>query len=242
MVRKVQSEFDQGLGYRSAIYIPFPQAVPLRATIDPAKCLTLSKGKCKQQSCVPACGPGAIDFEQKDEVVELDVGAIIMATGFELWDPAQESRYGYGRLDNVITSLEFERISNASGPTGGQIVCKNGEAAQVGRHPALRRQPRRELSGVLLARVLHVLAQVLAPDQGAPARDRGVRALHRHALLRQELRGVLQAAHGRGRQLRPRPRRRSHRRRPVARRSGASGGQGRRHPAGHSAGASRPTW
>ena len=77
---------------------------------------------------MPACGPGAIDFEQKDEVVELDVGAIIMATGFELWDPAQESRYGYGRLDNVITSLEFERISNASGPTGGEIVCKNGEA------------------------------------------------------------------------------------------------------------------
>ena len=128
VVRKVKSEFDQGMGYRSAIYIPFPQAVPLRATIDPAKCLTLSKGKCKQQSCVPACGPGAIDFEQKDEVVELDVGAIIMATGFELWDPAQESRYGYGRLDNVITSLEFERISNASGPTGGEIVCKNGEA------------------------------------------------------------------------------------------------------------------
>ena len=93
------SEFDQGLGFRSAIYIPFAQAVPLRATIDPTKCLTLSKGKCKQQSCVPACGPGAIDFEQKDEVVEIDVGAIIMATGFELWDATQESRYGYGRLD-----------------------------------------------------------------------------------------------------------------------------------------------
>jgi heterodisulfide reductase subunit A len=128
VVRKVKSEFDQGLGFRSAIYIPFAQAVPLRATIDPAKCLTLSKGKCKQQTCVSACGPGAIDFEQKDEVVELDVGAIIMATGFELWDAAQETRYGYGRLDNVITSLEFERISNASGPTGGEIVCKNGEA------------------------------------------------------------------------------------------------------------------
>lgn len=126
VVRKVPSEFDQGLGKRSAIYIPFPQAVPLRATIDAEKCLTLKGKKCKQP-CTTACGPGAIDFEQKDEVVELEVGAIIMATGFELWDPGQDARYGYGRLDNVITSLEFERISNASGPTNGEIVCKNGE-------------------------------------------------------------------------------------------------------------------
>lgn len=127
VVRKVPSEFDQGLGKRSAIYIPFPQAVPLRATIDPEKCLTLSRGKCKQP-CTKACGPQAIDFEQKDEEIQLEVGAIIMATGFELWDPGQDQRYGYGRLDNVLTSLEFERISNASGPTGGHIVCKNGEA------------------------------------------------------------------------------------------------------------------
>ena len=127
VVRKVPSEFDQGLSKRSAIYIPFAQAVPLRATIDAEKCLTLKGKKCKQP-CTTACGPGAIDFEQQDELVELEVGAIIMATGFELWDPGQDSRYGYGRLDNVITSLEFERISNASGPTGGEIVCKNGEA------------------------------------------------------------------------------------------------------------------
>ena len=126
VVRKVPSELDQGLGKRSAIYIPFPQAVPLRATIDAEKCLTLKGKKCKQP-CTTACGPGAIDFEQQDELVELEVGAIIMATGFELWDPGQDARYGYGRLDNVITSLEFERISNASGPTGGEIVCKNGE-------------------------------------------------------------------------------------------------------------------
>lgn len=127
VVRKVPSEFDQNLSKRSAVYIPFPQAVPLRATIDPTKCLTLRGKKCKQP-CVTACGPQAIDFEQKDEVVDLEVGAIIMATGFQLWDPGQEPRYGYGRLDNVLTSLEFERISNASGPTGGHIVCKNGEA------------------------------------------------------------------------------------------------------------------
>ena len=126
LVRKVPSEFDQGLGKRSAVYIPFPQAVPLRATIDAEKCLTLKGKKCKQP-CLTACGPEAIDFAQKDELVELEVGAIIMATGFQLWEPSQDSRYGYGRLDNVISSLEFERISNASGPTGGHIVMKNGE-------------------------------------------------------------------------------------------------------------------
>ena len=87
VVRKVPNEFDVGMSKRSAIYIPFPQAVPLRATIDATRCLTLSKGKCAKQPCVPACGPGAIDFDQKDEEVEIDVGAIIMATGFELWTP-----------------------------------------------------------------------------------------------------------------------------------------------------------
>ncbi|MGZ4199237.1 MAG: CoB--CoM heterodisulfide reductase iron-sulfur subunit A family protein [Thermoleophilia bacterium] len=127
VVRKVPNEFDVGLSNRSAIYIPFPQAVPLRATIDATRCLTLSRGKCAKQPCVPACGPQAIDFTQQDEEVEVEVGAIIMATGFELWDPKAENRYSYGQLDNVITSLEFERISNASGPTGGHIVCKNGE-------------------------------------------------------------------------------------------------------------------
>jgi heterodisulfide reductase subunit A2 len=127
VVRKVPSEFDQGIGKRSAVYIPFPQAVPLRATIDAEKCLTLKGKKCKQP-CTTACGPGAIDFEQKDELVDLEVGAIIMATGFQLWEPSQDARYGYGRLENVISSLEFERISNASGPTGGHIVLKNGEA------------------------------------------------------------------------------------------------------------------
>ncbi len=126
VVRKVPNEFDQGLSKRAAAYIPFPQAVPLRATIDPTRCLTLKGKKCKQP-CVTACGPEAIDFEQKDEEIELEVGAIIMATGFQLWDPTPETRYSYGKLDNVITSLEFERISNASGPTGGHIVCKNGE-------------------------------------------------------------------------------------------------------------------
>ena len=126
VVRKVTNEFDCGLSKRSAAYIPFAQAVPLYATIDPQHCLTLKGKKCKQP-CVTACGPGAIDFEQKDETVEITVGAVVLATGYQLWDASLEERYGYGRLDDVITSLEFERLSNASGPTAGRILRKNGE-------------------------------------------------------------------------------------------------------------------
>ncbi len=126
VVAKVPNEFNEGLDYRRAAYIPFPQAVPLRATIDPESCLFLTRGKCKQ-TCVTACGPGAIDFDQKDEYIDLEAGAIIIATGFDLFDASRDARFGYGRLDNVINSLEFERLSNASGPTGGHIVCKNGE-------------------------------------------------------------------------------------------------------------------
>jgi len=126
VVAKVPNEFNERLDNRRAAYIPFPQAVPLKATIDPERCLQLSRGKCKQ-TCVAACGPGAIDFEQTDETVDLEVGAIIMATGFKLFDATRDAKFGYGRLENVITSLEFERLSNASGPTGGHIICKNGE-------------------------------------------------------------------------------------------------------------------
>ncbi len=126
VVAKVPNEFNESLDNRRAAYIPFPQAVPLRATIDPERCLQLTRGKCKQ-TCVEACGPGAIDFEQKDELVELEVGAIIITTGYQTFDNERIARYGYGQLPDVISSLEFERISNASGPTGGEIVCKNGE-------------------------------------------------------------------------------------------------------------------
>ena len=203
VVRKVSNEFDQGLSKRSAAYIPFPQAVPLRATIDPVNCLTRKGKKCKQP-CVTACGPGAIDFDQKDEEITVEVGAIIMATGFELWDATQESplqlrplrrRYQQPRVRAHLQRLRSDRRPHR---------LQERRGAQVGRHPPLRRQPRRELPGVLLARLLHVLAEVRAPHQGAPARDRGVRVLHRHALLRQGLRGVLPAAHERGRQLHPR--------------------------------------
>ena len=122
---RIPSEFDVGLGKRGAIYIPFPQAVPLKAIIDSEKCLYLTKGKCKMK-CLEACERNAIQFEQGEERDEIEVGSIIVATGFQSFDPSIITQYGYGRYDNVITALQFERLCNASGPTGGKIVLKDG--------------------------------------------------------------------------------------------------------------------
>jgi heterodisulfide reductase subunit A len=122
---KVDSEFEVGLGQRKAIYTPFAQAVPNKPVIDTEHCIYFQKGKCR--ACEKFCEAKAIDFEQKDRVVEVEVGAIIVSTGFELFDPTPITYYGYKRLDNVITSLEFERLVNSAGPTEGEIVLKNGK-------------------------------------------------------------------------------------------------------------------
>ena len=128
LANRFPNEFDEGLGKRSAIYLPFPQAVPAKYTIDPEKCLMLTRGKCgKGPKCVDACRPGAIDFEQKDEIVSFKVGAIIVATGFDIFDAAKKPEYGYTDYPNVITGLEMERLVSASGPTGGEIRVNNGE-------------------------------------------------------------------------------------------------------------------
>ncbi len=117
------NKFDMNLGKRSAIYIPFTQAVPLVYVIDPEKCLMITRGKCgKKPACVEVCGPGAIDFSQKDREIELNVGAIIVATGFNPLEPTELYEYGYGRYDNVIIALQYERLICASGPTGGHLV------------------------------------------------------------------------------------------------------------------------
>ncbi len=117
--RRVPDEFNAGLGKRKAIYLPFPQAVPRKMTIDAEACLYLSKGRCRV--CQETCQAGAIDFEQQEEVVELAVGAIVLATGFDPFDPRSLKEYGYGEIENVITGLEYERLICASGPTGGRL-------------------------------------------------------------------------------------------------------------------------
>jgi len=122
---KVQDlEFEAGLGYRKVAYMPFPQAVPKVPVIDRDNCTYFSKGTCK--ACEKFCPTNAIDFTQEDKEVVVEVGNIVLATGFELFDARRIEQYGYGRLPNVFTSLEFERMSNAAGPTSGHIVLRDG--------------------------------------------------------------------------------------------------------------------
>lgn len=120
----VDDVFEAGLGYRKAIYRPFPQAVPKYPVIDVDSCTYFERGKCK--ACEIFCPTEAIDFEQEDEMLEIEVGNIILATGYDLFDARRIPQYGYGRLANVFTSLEFERLCNAAGPTNGQVVLRDG--------------------------------------------------------------------------------------------------------------------
>jgi heterodisulfide reductase subunit A2 len=123
---RIPDEWNQNFGTRAASYIPFMQAVPRVAIIDPERCLRLTKGKCKSP-CLDACLRGAIDFDQKDTTETLDVGAIVVATGLNIYDPTPVTEYGYGRFDNVIHSMEYERLINASGPTGGHLKRRSDD-------------------------------------------------------------------------------------------------------------------
>ncbi|RZN44385.1 MAG: CoB--CoM heterodisulfide reductase iron-sulfur subunit A family protein [Methanophagales archaeon ANME-1-THS] len=115
----ILNRFDMDLRVRSGAYIPFLQAVPLIYALDREKCMRC--GLCKV-----VCGKDAIRYDQKPEIVERTVGAIIIATGFDPLDPAGITEYGYGHYDNVLTALEYERLISAAGPTGGHVVRKDG--------------------------------------------------------------------------------------------------------------------
>ncbi len=130
---KFADEFNLGLGKRKPVYIPFPQAVPQLVTIDPDTCIEFKTGKCKK-TCVEACGDRhAIDFKQTERTDSVEVGAIILATGFKVFDAKRLPYFGYGVYPNVYTALEVERLVNASGPTGGEIILRDGrKPATVG--------------------------------------------------------------------------------------------------------------
>ena len=132
MKGRIVSRFNEGISKRSAIYVPFPQAVPLKYTVDPSACLFLTHGKCgKTFLCKDACPADAIDFEQQEEFVDLEVGAVIVATGFDLMDPHLKPEFGYGVYPEVMTGIEFERLSSASGPTMGKIEVNDKEPKNV---------------------------------------------------------------------------------------------------------------
>jgi len=105
--------------------LPFPQAVPRKVTIDEEICRKITSDKCGV--CFKVCQAGAIDFEQEDKVVEIDAAAVVIATGFDMMDPSIMPQYGFGFCDDVITSMQLERILSASGPTGGRLVRPSDE-------------------------------------------------------------------------------------------------------------------
>lgn len=117
---KVASEFELGMSMRKAIYTPFPQAIPNKPVIDREHCLKFTKGVCGV--CSKVCPAGAIDYTVEDELVTEKYGAIVMATGYQLFDASLYGEYGYGKYPDVITGLQFERLINASGPTMGHLL------------------------------------------------------------------------------------------------------------------------
>jgi heterodisulfide reductase subunit A len=116
---KVEDEFNAGLGQRKAIYKYFPQAVPSTYVIDPEHCRIFQGKKCG--ICQKTCKAKAVNYEQKDQELILDVGAVIMATGFDLYDVSPLTEYGWGKIKNVLTAMQFERMICASGPTHGHM-------------------------------------------------------------------------------------------------------------------------
>lgn len=129
---KINSEFDQNLGIRKAIYRPYPQAYPNAFSVDKAKCLRLKNPKACGR-CLKACPVEAIDHNMADEQIHVNIGAIVLCPGLELFNPELRGEYGYGIYPNVITSLQFERMLSASGPYGGHLerISDGGEIKKI---------------------------------------------------------------------------------------------------------------
>jgi len=121
----VPSDFDANITTRKAIYVPFPQAVPNAYLVDASNCTYVKSNKCG--ACAKKCPKECINLDEQDETIEVEVGNIIIATGYDVLDAGKIERYGYGKFPNVLTALEFERLTNASGPTGGKIITKTNQ-------------------------------------------------------------------------------------------------------------------
>ncbi len=137
---KVSDAFNEGLGSRSAIYSYFAQGIPSTHTIDPDFCRQLKGKKCG--ICEKVCQADAINFDQEDMIITLDVGAIIFAVGYDVFDPSQIPEYRFRELPNVVTAMEFERLLSASGPTHGHLD-RPSDRAVVAEIKALEKKAKR---------------------------------------------------------------------------------------------------
>jgi heterodisulfide reductase subunit A len=129
--KKVDDEYNEKLAARKSIYVPYPQAVPLKYTIDAQNCIYFNKGKCG--ACEKNCPSGAINFKDTEKTIRLQVGSVILAPGFQAFDPAGFDNYRYDSLPDVVTSLEFERILSATGPYCGHLMRPS---SMRGKNPA----------------------------------------------------------------------------------------------------------
>jgi len=123
---KVKNEYNEGLNERAAIHVPYIGALPNVPVIDRENCLRFKGENC--DACARSCPFNAVRFEEQDEILEIKVGSVILATGYDLFNPSRIAEYGYGKFDDVYTNMEFERILNSNGPTEGKIVLKNNKA------------------------------------------------------------------------------------------------------------------
>ena len=173
------------LGPPKAIYMPTLQAVPNVPVIDKDSCIYFKNGKCK--ICVKQCPKEAIDHNMTDTVIDIEVGNVIVATGFKTFDPSVMTQYGYGKLPNVISAIEFERLNCASGATGGAILCETAKRQidAIIRCIGSRDEEHHEYCSrvCMYAPAAHLVKE-------RPARS--LRLLHRHESLRKRLRGILQ--------------------------------------------------
>ncbi len=126
----ISDEYNLGLGEAKAIYRYFAQGIPSTYTIDATQCRNFQEGK-KCGVCAKVCQAGAIDYKQTDQILDVEVGAVILATGYDLFDARRIPEYGYGRLPNVVSALEFERFLSASGPTHGHVYRPSDLAVQA---------------------------------------------------------------------------------------------------------------
>lgn len=124
----VDNEYNENIDKRAAMYVPYAGALPYVPAIDKKNCLRFKGEECT--ACADSCGFGAVVFDQEDEIVSRQVGSIIVATGFGLFDCSQLPEFGYKKFDNVITSMELERIISSTGPTDGEVLKKDGNAPQ----------------------------------------------------------------------------------------------------------------